>query len=350
MSGFGPPPGATEAETRARPASYLPPGGLTRGLEPAAYQRYALPTLAKPGIVPLRPLSLGELIDGATRHVRRNPGPVLGAAAIANAVAAIPLLIAVGVAVAGPLFSALGVNRVFDSGLLTVSLSFGGSGLAVLLLGASLSESLGQAVLGRRLDLSAIWRSVRPRIWAILGVCAVLSLVAIGPSTLLVLAMALLSTAPVPVILILGMLLSVGAAVGTLWLLPRLLFALPAVVLEGLGVRAALRRGWQLSRTRYWTIIGVALLGLGIVLPVYWFLQLPIWGLLALLTDLLELSRPLRTSLSPFLFTLANLAAATLVTPFLAGLLLLLYLDARIRLEGFDLALIRAAAARGASR
>ena len=54
---------------------------------------------------------------------------------------------------------------------------------------------------------------------------------------------------------------------------------------------------------------------------------------------------PAADSIGNFNFALANLGAAILVTPFVATSMALHYLDARIRKEGFDLALQRVATA-----
>ena len=105
MSGFGPPPGAPAEETRRRPPAYLPPGGLATvrtvptapadpavpvGMPPGSGgltapgsaeaaaagtparrggggvvrgpDRVLLVTSHKPGIISLRPMSLGDVV------------------------------------------------------------------------------------------------------------------------------------------------------------------------------------------------------------------------------------------------------------------------------------------------
>ncbi|MEH3076543.1 MAG: hypothetical protein PGN11_07640 [Quadrisphaera sp.] len=59
-----------------------PPGSGGWG-QPAAAPGGAWAAAApRPGIIPLRPLSLGELWDGAFRAVRSNPKPLLGFSAV----------------------------------------------------------------------------------------------------------------------------------------------------------------------------------------------------------------------------------------------------------------------------
>jgi hypothetical protein len=49
--------------------------------------------VVKPGVIPLRPLGVGEILDGAVTTIRRNPGPMLGLSAI---VAVLTQLLGVG--------------------------------------------------------------------------------------------------------------------------------------------------------------------------------------------------------------------------------------------------------------
>ena len=43
----------------------------------------------KPGVIPLRPLGLGEILDGSFATIRRNPKATLGIAAIVMTVSAV---------------------------------------------------------------------------------------------------------------------------------------------------------------------------------------------------------------------------------------------------------------------
>ena len=58
----------------------------------------------KPGIVPLRPLGLGDLYDGAFTAIRRNPKPMVGLAALVSTAAlVVPAIITLLLAQAGEL-------------------------------------------------------------------------------------------------------------------------------------------------------------------------------------------------------------------------------------------------------
>src|SRR5689334_17621179 len=86
-----PPPGAPLPEDPAGP----PPPGASSAAPPPPPPRAPLPAPGmlgaahKPGAIPLRPLSLGSMYDGAFRIIRFNPKATVGAAALVSAVAAV---------------------------------------------------------------------------------------------------------------------------------------------------------------------------------------------------------------------------------------------------------------------
>src|SRR3954465_15708096 len=142
------------------------------GWEPAGYGKP--PT----GIVPLRPLSVGEILDGAFQAVRANPRTMVGTSAAV--IAAVTVLSVVP--------EALLLNRLRDNPALTgrsTSLNdqldlLGGAGgarivtgvltfVAVTMLEVLLIVPVSEAVLGRRMDAGAMWRRARGRLLAALG-------------------------------------------------------------------------------------------------------------------------------------------------------------------------------------
>src|SRR3984957_10908449 len=84
--GYGPPPGG---QAGYGPAGYGPPPGGQAGYGPAGYGPPPgggwpppRPSAPKPGVIPLRPLAVGEILDGAFSSIRQNPKATLGLAAI----------------------------------------------------------------------------------------------------------------------------------------------------------------------------------------------------------------------------------------------------------------------------
>ena len=87
--GLGAPSPAPTAEIPAEPmgpalgSTSLPREAGEPPASPAgAPWGWAPPPVVKPGVIPLRPLGVGEILDGAVTTIRRNPAPMLGLSAI----------------------------------------------------------------------------------------------------------------------------------------------------------------------------------------------------------------------------------------------------------------------------
>ena len=357
MSWFGPPPGASEPTAPRRPASYLPPGGLgspgnvgsageAPGSATAYRHRYAVGAAHKPGLIALKPLSPGDILDGSTRLVRRGAGTVLGMSALTNAVAVLPAVALVVGVLAGTWLQRSGISRVINTGSMVGLLLTGGTVLATIVLTGLLAPVAGEAILGRRVNLAEAWSGVRSVLPRVLATSVAVAGVAVGPWVALVLGLVLVANAPVPVVLVVGLLLGAAALVASVALLPRVVFAGPAVALEGVGVRAGLARATELSRGRYWPILGVSLLAVAVSALVFLLLELVGLVVGGIAIDLLDLTRVQTASAMSFVTPLSTLVAASLVSPFLAGTVILQYVDARMRKEGLDLVLLRRTSAR----
>lgn len=346
--GFGPPPGGPPPNPRHRRASYVPPGGLgssTGVLPVGALRRYALPTLSRPGIIPLRPLGLSDILDGAVKQVRRNPGPVLGWAALTNCAAALPLVVG-GLALSGSR-SALGGLLGADWAMFFIVVT--GVFFGLLMLTGILSYPLAEAVLGRRAAFGDIWRQLRPRLASLLGCQLLVAAVTILPWLVLVVVVTVINDASVVLVLLVALFGGVLALALNAWAVPRLLFIGPLIVLEGQSIRAAWTRSWELSRRRYWAIVGAFVTCAIIVLSVSWMIGLALGGALMAVLSVLELPYDANTIGEMIAVAVATIGTAALITPFLAGTTVLQYVDARMRAEGFDLVLLRAAADRVAA-
>src|SRR5258708_3025835 len=80
-----PPPGYA-------PPSYPPPGYPPPGYAPPWYPQGPPPAL-KPGVIPLRPLGLSDIFNGAIAYVRMNPKATLGLTTAAAVVAQLIALV-----------------------------------------------------------------------------------------------------------------------------------------------------------------------------------------------------------------------------------------------------------------
>ena len=144
------------------------------------------PPAPKPGIVPLRPLGVGELLDGALSLIRSNPRTVLGLAAAISAVSA--LLQTVGLWFSLQFLDAAqpvaGSTEVDVAAELTALVSGGVAQLVPALVAGFLQVLasglfivlVGAAVLGRQLDASQTWASLRPRMLPLVGVTLLIGL------------------------------------------------------------------------------------------------------------------------------------------------------------------------------
>ncbi len=124
------------------------------------------------------------------------------------------------------------------------------------------------------------------------------------------------------------------------------LLAAPALVLEKRGIRGAIRRAWGLSRHAFWRLTGTTLVVGALAWLVFFVVELPLVLVGGLLTLLVDLTPSADAALTSVLLNVSTLLAAALVVPFVAGATTLLYVDQRMRKEGFDLVLLRAASTR----
>lgn len=389
MTGFGPPPGPPAEQPRQRPPSYLPPGGLAHPparmpgapvasdtapsegglLAPgapvpagaggsAAYSGRrvtrpgrplgppALTSSHKPGIIPLRPMAFGDLLDGAVKHTRRNPGPVLGLTLLVLGIGIVPAVLLAGIALAGNWYAALDIGAVLSTTELSAALLVLGVLFATLVLTGMLAQPVAEATLGRRLHLGQIWASVQPRLLRLVGLQILVILLVAVPAALVVLLLVFLQNGPGLLTFLVAVLGLVALVVWSSLVIARTVLAGPALVLEGKGVRASLRRAGALSRGSFWRVGGTTVLVTALAGIVFFFIELPLVLVLVLLTQLLDLSGSSADAATSLAINLATLVSSAAVAPVLAGALCLVYLDQRMRKEGFDLVLLRAASSR----
>lgn len=355
--------------TDARPAdgrAWEPPGVVRRPDPVVEAPRPVPPPSAaagwtpppRPGLVPLRPLGLGTIISASFGVLRRNPlatfGPALLVAlalAVVTSLGTIALLTSLLTSGSGDV-DAIGAVA---NGLGGALLSFlGSTGLALagsqVVLAVVALAAAGGAV-GERRRPAAIWRRLRGRRLAVLGWALLVAVVAFGGIGLLVGVVAALAVAGGAAGTAIGVLLVVvaipGASVLWAWLTTKLAFVPPALVVERLRMRAAVRRSWRLTRGRFWRVLGIRLLVTVMVGVAQGLLGIPI-QLLATLVASLVLPNGATDDQGRTLLivtTLLTQAAGSFVAAIALVLTTattsLLYLDVRMRAEGLDLELAR---------
>jgi hypothetical protein len=313
----------------------------------------AVPQAPKPGVVPLRPLGVGEILDGAISYIRRDPKTVLGISAVIAVVLALVqfvTLAATAQSLAVTTGSSSDIDQVVGS-LGSASALFLQTiiGLVIGVLATGLlTVVMGQAVLGRRVTASEAWARTRSRFWPLLGLTLLVSLISFGAAVLGILlavaAGALVgNVAGAGLGVLVGVLLGLVAIAAALWLYVKLLLAPVALILEAAPVTRSLVRSWKLVDGAWWRTFGIYVLGSILAAIVSSVLTIPFTIVGTVLSfsalengDSLPLSYTIAVSL-------ATLVSSIVVIPFSAGIVSLLYIDRRIRREALDIELARAA-------
>src|SRR3990170_192012 len=180
------PPGWAPQQPPPQPAWGQPAWGQPPwGQQP----QWAPPPPPKPGVIPLRPLGVGEILDGAISAIRAQPALMLGLSAVlavATQLLTVPLTWLLLRDAGDVAFSvepatdpdeefAFAASAVSAAGLQVVVTL-----LATLLLTGILTVAVSRAVLGERLGAGQAWERARPRLPALLGVTALVLLVELG--------------------------------------------------------------------------------------------------------------------------------------------------------------------------
>jgi hypothetical protein len=344
-----PPPGSVPPGSPA-PGS-VPPGWQPPppppGYPPPPYGApYQFAPVYQPGIVALRPLSLGDFFDGAFKLIRRNPKPMVGLAAmVTTAFLAVPALITVAVAATGNLsFGGTGHGRLDATEAATLISTYSGSALgalATVILNGMIVHVVAEAVLGRKATIAEAWAAARGRLLRLLGLTLLNGLMVV-----------VVLGVPVGLGILAGFQIGVAAGVGlgglgVVLALVLLAFlqvrffqlAAPALVLERLGVFASMRRAHALSHRQFWRLFGIYLLTSLVVGLVGGILGIP-FSIAGAIGPIVFPHGAVGPLLVVFASYLSQIVVGSVTTPFTSAVVALQYVDQRIRKEGFDVELI----------
>ncbi|MCX4526137.1 MULTISPECIES: hypothetical protein [unclassified Streptomyces] len=303
------------------------------------------PPAAKPGVIPLRPLGLGEILDGAVSTMRTHWRSVLS----------ISLAVAVLVQVCSVLVQKYSADRLtIEPGSQPRAEDLTAGGSVVLTLAAFFIQLLGgllvtamltmifsRAVLGHGSTVAGAWRDARGQLLRLAGLTLLL-----GGGAAAVFAVLL-----VPGIVAdnLGLILLGGlaAAVLVVWLWIKFSLASPALMLEKAKIRTALGRSSKLVGGSWWRIFGItvltalitAIVSAVVIYPLMIVAVIVFGGGMEGLADGTALD-----SWGALVLTgIGSVIALTITMPIQSGVTVLLYIDQRIRREALDLELARAA-------
>ncbi|MFJ9523527.1 hypothetical protein ACIRPK_35510 [Kitasatospora sp. NPDC101801] len=303
------------------------------------------PLSPKPGVIPLRPLGVGEILDGAFSTVRTywrtTVGLSLGVAALEQGLLAVaqwwqyeqpdavgPLVLLAFGYLLGPLLG------IVATAMLTMVVS--------------------KAILGQPVSLGAAWAAARPQLLKATGLSLLTGLIVL--LIVMVSALPLILTAVVgdvdPGIMLLTGLLILPGLAAALWVGVQLSLAAPALMLEKQGVFTALSRSRRLVKGAWWrTFLVTALIQLlAVVFSAVVMIPFTIAGAVFGIDTMSD------NGDSPFanlgaagppamivIVSIGAILASSLTVPVLAAVNVLLYVDRRIRREGLDIELTRAA-------
>lgn len=331
---------------QSQPQPSWGPGQPAPGFQPWS-------TAPQPGVIPLRPLSLGDLIEGTFRSIRANPGIMFGFAIVVMIIAG-----AISAIVDYVLFSTLDIS--FDQSFASEENTtneelakyivgvLGSSGSSVItltiattILGGISAYTVSKAVLGEKITLEEAWNGAKAHLWAIFGATLLVGLISFVTWGLVIALVSLLVMAASPSVSIVVIpILLIVAAIVTVYITIRFLFATSIVVLENTGAVASLKRSWKLTSGAFWQTFGRFL-----IISILTGIASGVVGAITSLISVLFASMISAAAGQAALTFVATFLSAAFI-PLSAAFFTLMYLDRRFVTEGLAAQLAAAANSR----
>ncbi|MET7698953.1 MULTISPECIES: hypothetical protein [unclassified Streptomyces] len=316
------------------------------------------PPAAKPGVIPLRPLGVGEILDGAVSTMRTYWRTVLGISLTVAVFTEIIVVLLQGFvlddsastdtlndpsATVGELGRALGDTMLNSGVVLLITL------LGTIVATALLTSVTSRAVLGKSVTTAEAWQDARPQLPKLFGLTFLLPLIAAAVAAAGTLPGILATVAGAGdagiTLTVLG---GLGGTVVAIWLMIRFSLSSPALMLEKQGILKAMSRSTKLVRGSWWRVFGIQLLATIIANIVASIVVIPFAFLAAALsgdgvTGFLNSGSGNLGWTFLIISGVGSVIGSMLTFPITAGVTVLLYIDQRIRREALDLDLARAA-------
>jgi len=338
----------------------------------AGYGGYASVLAPKPSIIPLRPLSIGEILGGAFESLRANPKAmfvpslvVMSIVGLMSAGSVTLFLTRLGLPVSASEHVELSEAEIgarleqLGSPLVGLFIELGVTGvlsmLATSIIIGLLIVTVSRTILGRKASLGDVWQRTRPRVWALIGQTLLIELIlavitAVFVAVAVGIGWALLGnvitngasedsagTFVVVFLVLLALLIVLGLAVFAL--MCKLCLAPAALVLENIGVMEGISRSWTLTRGYFWRIVGIRLLSFIIV---FFATQIVSQGVSIVMQGLVYAAPDMTLAILVASTLLSSLIQAAIL-PFDSAVVALMYTDLRMRSEGLDVELRHAA-------
>ncbi|MGC5362650.1 hypothetical protein ACPXCE_13370 [Streptomyces sp. DT24] len=326
-------------------------------------------------MIPLAPLDLGAIFNGAFATVGRYWKQLFGIGAVVYGAVAVLVATAILIAyasVSGELHAVIHLGRDEDpttEQIVPLVVAFGVVWLVCALVAmvstammyAAVPAVLQDAVLGRPVTFGAVWRRATSRLPAVIGTVLLVCLIVFVPVLLLMgavvatmIAVISMDNDATPVLLIsVGLLGAAATGPLSVWLAVKFSLAPTAAVFEEQRPVAALRRSALLVRGEWWRVFGITALAGIVASAVSYFVQLPFsfFGMLpgaAGMSGLGPDPDPVSVmfAMGGYLIVMAvgllvSQFATSVLPPLVTGLL---YVDRRIRTEDLAPVLVEAAA------
>lgn len=348
------PPAGMGGAAASGTAPFAPPSGVP--VPPAGPQAGWTPP-PKPGLIPLRPLTLGTLLGASFQVLRRNPRPMFGFALLVTGVVFFASFLLVGL-VAFFAFSraasATGEDAatvtagsfalVVLAGLISVALSL----VASAILQGIVSLEVARGTVGEKLRLGGLWRAARGRIGALIGWTLLITAAVLVVVVVLAVVIGLIATfggvAGTVVAVLLGIAAFFGALVLGAWLATKLSLVPSAIMIERLPLRAALSRSWSLTIGFFWKTLGVQLLVAVIVSFVTNIVATPLQLVIGFGSSLINPNDEQNAAIVGVVIAYILTVILTVVVGAIGSVMqsataALIYIDLRMRREGLDLEL-----------
>ncbi|EME99239.1 integral membrane protein [Streptomyces mobaraensis NBRC 13819 = DSM 40847] len=301
-------------------------------------------------MVPLRPLGLGEILQGSFRTLSRYWRTVLpvsfGIALVTQAVT--PVVTGLWLKDSPALddarddISAREALDLLKDGLAALGLTTAAGLVGSILASSILTVVVSRAVLGRPVSAAEAWRDARPQLARMAGLLCLIPLLlfgalAVGTAPGLLLFAAGAESAGIALALV-G---SLAGLVAMTWLWIRYSLAAPALMLEKQGVIESMRRSAKLVRGVWWRILGAQMVTVLVISAIAMVVQIPVSVIELIATG--DLDSDTSTTWPALIINgVGAVISSTVALPFMAGVTALLYTDQRIRRESLDVELIRA--------
>lgn len=335
------------------------------------YTGYSSVVAPKPAIIPLRPLSIGEILGGAFESLRANPKAMF--------VPSLVVMSIMGLISAGSFiffFSRINLPGVTTSGELTeadveANLDQLGSSIAGLLVQTGLTSVLtvfaasiltgllivtvSRTILGRKASLRDVWQRTKPRVGALIGQVIIIQIIlSVATVVFIVIGVVVFwlpvnsmttsggddSAAGLIVLTIIGIVVVTLVFMLALFALGcKLCLAPAALILENIGVFEGISRSWTLTRGYFWRVVGIRLLSTIIIGVASWAAS----SALNFVTQGLAFMAPSAMVVVLAGSVLVSSLIQAVTMPFDSAVVALIYTDLRMRSEGLDVELRRAA-------